>query len=110
MDLQIEPNYIISQISWTKTGDYLLNYLLGVFEASNDRSFSTGIPIAIIKEEGKFNEVNFIDINTPNTYKYVRYVPPNKNKTKMILIRKKAKPRIRRLQVATRRWRRCASI
>ena len=85
--IEIEPNYIISQISWTKTGDYLLNYLLGVFEASNDRSFSTCIPIAIIKEEGKFNEVNFIDINTPNTYKYIRYVAPNKNKTKITPIK-----------------------
>ena len=81
--IEIEENYIITQISWTKTEDYLLNYLLGVFEVSNDRSFSNGIPIAIIKEEGKFNEVNYIDINTPNTYKYIRYIAPNKNKTKI---------------------------
>ena len=81
--IEIEENYIITQISWTKTEDYLLNYLLGVFEVSNDRSFTNGIPIAIIKEEGKFNEVNYIDINTPNTYKYIRYIAPNKNKTKI---------------------------
>ena len=81
--IEIEENYIITQISWTKTEDYLLNYLLGVFEVSNDRAFKNGIPIAIIKEEGKFNEVNYIDINTPNTYKYIRYIAPNKNKTKI---------------------------
>ena len=85
--IEIEPNYIITQISWTKNEDYLLNYLLGVFEVSNDKSFSNSIPIAIIKEEGKFNEVNFIDINTPNTYKYIRYVAPNKNKTNILPIK-----------------------
>ena len=81
--IEIDPNYIITQISWTKNEDYLLNYLLGVFEASNDRTFSNSIPIALIKEEGIFNEVNFIDINIPNTYKYIRYTAPNKNKTQI---------------------------
>ena len=81
--IEINPNYIITQISWTKTEDYLLNYLLGVFEVSNDRNFLNAIPIAIIKEEGLFNEVNYIDINIPNTYKYIRYKPPNKNNTKI---------------------------
>ena len=65
--IEIEENYVITQISWTKTKDYILNYVLGVFEASNDSSFKNAIPIAIIKEQGKFNEVNFIDLNILNT-------------------------------------------
>ena len=44
--IEIDPNYIITQISWTKNEDYLLNYLLAVFKASNDRTFSNSIPIA----------------------------------------------------------------
>ena len=85
--IEIGQNYVITQISWTKTEDYILNYLLGVFEASNDPSFKNGIPIAIIKEEGKFNEVNYLDINTLNTYKYIRYIPPNGNNTKIFPIK-----------------------
>ena len=80
--IEIDSNYIITQIIWTKNEDYLLNYLLGVFEVSNDLTFSNCIPIARIKEEGKFNEINFIYINIPNTYKYIRYTAPNKTKQK----------------------------
>ena len=85
--IEIEENYVITQISWTKTEDYILNYVLGVFEASNDSSFKNAIPIAIIKEQGKFNEVNFIDLNILNTYKYIRYIPPNKNNTSIFPIK-----------------------
>ena len=56
-----------------------MNYLLGIFEGANDPSFSDSVPLSMIKESGKLNEVNLIDVDTPNTYKYVRYVPPNKN-------------------------------
>ena len=85
--IEIEENYVITQISWTKTEDYILNYVLGIFEASNDSSFKNAIPIAIIKEQGKFNEVNFIDLNVLNTYKFIRYIPPNKNNTSIFPIK-----------------------
>ena len=77
--IELEPDYIITQIQWTKNEDYDLNYLLGIFEGANDPSFSDSVPLSMIKESGKLNEVNLIDVDTPNTYKYVRYVPPNKN-------------------------------
>ena len=80
---EIESNYIISQISWTKSENYVLNYVLGVFEASDDLSFADATPIAIIKEQGEFNEVNYLDLNTPKAYKYIRYIPPNKNNTRI---------------------------
>ena len=84
---EIESNYIITQISWTKSENYILNYVLGVFEASNDSSFTDAIPIGIIKELGEFNEVNYLDLNAPNTYKYIRYIPPNNNYTKIFPIK-----------------------
>ena len=80
---EIESNYIITQISWTKSENYVLNYVLGVFEASDDLSFADATPIAIIKEQGEFNEVNYLDLNTPKAYKYIRYIPPNKNNTRI---------------------------
>lgn len=78
--IEISSEHVITQISWTKKGDNKLNYILGVFEGANDPSFSDAVPIAMIKEEGVLNEVNIIDVNVPNTYKYVRYIPPNKEK------------------------------
>ncbi len=79
--LVLNDEYVITQISWTKNGDYKFNYLFGVFEGANDPSFSDAIPIAMIKEEGKLNEVNAIDLNIDDSYKYIRYIPPNKNQT-----------------------------
>ena len=32
----------------------------------------------MIKEEGKLNEVNVIDLNIDDSYKYIRYIPQNK--------------------------------
>ena len=79
--LVLNDEYVITQISWTKNGDYKFNYLFGVFEGANDPSFSDAIPIAMIKEEGKLNEVNVMDLNIDGSYKYIRYIPPNKNQT-----------------------------
>ena len=77
--IEIKSNHIITQIKWTKKDNYKYNYLLGVFEGSNDPSFSDSVPIAMIKEQGNLNEVNYIDVNIPTVYKYIRYIPPNKN-------------------------------
>ena len=74
-------NYIITRISWTKKEDYRFNYLLGIFEGDNDPSFSNTVPIAMIKEVDYVNQENYIDVNIPKAYKYIRYIPPNKNKT-----------------------------
>ena len=79
--IELESDYIITKISWTKREDYKFNYLLGIFEGSNDPSFSDAVPIAMIKEQGNFNPINYIDVNIPRVYKYIRYIPPNQNKT-----------------------------
>ena len=79
--INLSDDYIITRISWTKKEDYRFNYLLGIFEGDNDPSFSNAVPIAMIKEVENFNQENHIDIDIPKVYKYIRYIPPNKNKT-----------------------------
>ena len=79
--IQLQSEHVITQISWTKTDSYKYNYLLGIFEGANDPSFSDAVPIAMIKENGELQDVNIIDVNIPNSYKYIRYIPPNNNKT-----------------------------
>ena len=34
----------------------------------------------MIKEQGPLNEVNIIDVDAPNSYKYLGYIPSNANK------------------------------
>ena len=85
--IELESEFIITQISWTKKDNYKYNYLLGVFEVSNNPTFEDGIPIAIIKEQGGLNEINYLDINSPSSYKYLRYIPPNKNNTQIFPIK-----------------------
>ena len=69
---------IITQIKATKKNSNPYNYLLGIFEASNDISFSDGFPIAMIKED-VINDPNTITIGAKckEAYKYIRYLPPN---------------------------------
>ena len=79
--LEFDENYIITKITWTKEQDYKYNYLLGVFEGSNEESFMEGIPIGIIKEKEELEETNELEITSKNSVKYIRYIPPNKNYT-----------------------------
>jgi len=79
--IELEPNFVVTKISWTRKEEYKFNYFLGIFEGSNDPSFCDGVPLAMIKEVWKINEINDININYPNVYKYIRYIPPNKNYT-----------------------------
>ena len=80
-----DDNYIITGIKWKKADNYNYNYLLGIFEGANDKSFIDGTPIAIIKDENLLNKNNnYININSSNSYKYIRYIPPNRNNASII--------------------------
>lgn len=74
--MELNSDYIITKIAWTKNEDNKLNYLLGVFEAANDPSFSDAIPIAMIKDQEVLDEINYIDVKITKYYKYLRYTPP----------------------------------
>ena len=78
---QLKSESVITQISWSKKDNYKYNYLLGIFEGASDSTFSDAVPIAIINEKGSFTDVNYIDVTVPKAYKYIRYIPPNTNKT-----------------------------
>ncbi len=62
------------------------NYPLGVFEGSNDLTFFDALPLAMIVQEGKEGEINYINVETKKSFKYVKYIGPNsKNSTISIL-------------------------
>ena len=55
--IELESEFIITQLRWTKKEDYDLNYLLGIFEGANDPSFLDAVPLAIIKGEIKVTNI-----------------------------------------------------
>ena len=83
---ELNASYIINHIIFTKVDNNTLNYLFGIFEASNNITFDDAVPIAIIKEENIKNlytdEIS-INISIQNPYQFIRYIPPN-NKTPKI--------------------------
>lgn len=80
--IELDSYYIIERIKFSKSSENPLDYLLGIFEASNYSTFSDALPIAMIKEDDISNSIDnelSININVPYSYKYIRYNPPNSN-------------------------------
>ena len=72
--------YIITKIQFGINHENPNYYLFGIFEGSNDTSFSDSLPLTMIKENDLSNaDSNTITINTPNSYRYVKYIPYNIN-------------------------------
>ena len=84
--LELDSSYIITKIGWGQKENIKSNYLLGVFEGSNDPTFFDALPLSMIIEEGKEGEINYINIDSSKSFKYVRYIGPNgKNSTISVL-------------------------
>ena len=82
--IEMDSLYIITNISWTKSSTNNYNYLFGIFEGSTDITFSDSFPIAMIKEENVINDdTNYINIRISAPYKYLRYIPPNIENSKI---------------------------
>ena len=75
--LELDNTYRITKIGWSQKESDKENYLLGIFEGGNDPSFFDAIPLTMIVEEGKYGEINYINIDVTRSFKYVRYVGPN---------------------------------
>ena len=84
--LELDSSYIITKIGWGQKESIKSNYLLGVFEGSNDPTFFDALPLSMIIEEGKEGEINYINIDSSKSFIYVRYIGPNgKNSTISVL-------------------------
>lgn len=84
--LELPSSYVITKIGWAQKENIKSNYLLGIFEGSNDPTFFDALPLTMITEEGKNGEINYINIDTTKSFKYVRYIGPNgKNSTISVL-------------------------
>lgn len=76
--LKLDSKYIITKIGYAFPKDSKKeDYLLGIFEASNNPSFLDSTILYMITEEAKLGEMNYISIKTNQRYKYIRYIGPN---------------------------------
>ena len=74
-----------SSIKITKIGFSLLSsepkdYLLGVFQGSNDETFFDSFPLYMIKEEMEPNKLHLIQISCNQKFQYIRYASPDEKK------------------------------
>ena len=74
--INILEQVIITKIEWAQKEEDHSNYLLGIFEASNTKTFEDAIPLYMIKTVGKIGEINTVNINFNKRFKFIRYVGP----------------------------------
>ena len=80
--LELSSPAKISKIGFAHLSKEPKDYLLGVFQGSNDKTFFDAFPLYMIKEEIEPEKLNFFEISCSKAFKYVRYVgPEGKNST-----------------------------
>ena len=78
---------IITKIEWAQKEEDHSNYLLGIFEVSNTKTFEDAIPLYMIKTIGKIGEINSIKINFNKRFQYFRYVGPEGKHSKISILK-----------------------
>jgi len=73
----LHKSYIISRIEWAQKEDDHNNYLLGIFEGANTKTFEDALPLYVIKEKGKIRENNVIELNFKKKFQFIRYIGPH---------------------------------
>ena len=78
--LELSSPAKISKIGFTHVSSEPKDYLLGVFQGANDKTFFDAFPLYMIKEEIDPDKSTFFTISCSKSFKYLRYVgPKNKN-------------------------------
>ena len=80
--LELSSPAKITKIGFAHSSTEPKDYLLGVFQGANDKTFFDAFPLYMITEELEPEELNLFPISCSQTFKYVRYVgPEGKNST-----------------------------
>ncbi|RHJ76816.1 CotH kinase family protein [Parabacteroides sp. AM08-6] len=75
--LDLGKPHIIKQIAFAPRKDFASRLELGIFEGANEPDFIDAIPLYIIKETPKNDDLTTVDIQCSRGFRYVRYVGPN---------------------------------
>ena len=76
--LELSKPAKITKIGFAHKSSDKNDYLFGVFQGANDKTFFDAFPLYMITEESESNKVNYISISSTQTFKYLRYVGPEK--------------------------------
>ena len=80
--LELSSPAKISKIGFTHLSSDPKDYLLGIFQGANDKTFFDAFPLYMIKEEIEPDKNNFFKISCSKAFKYLRYVgPKSKNES-----------------------------
>ena len=77
LGLELSSPTKITKIVFSHSSSEPKDYLLGVFQGANDKTFFDAFPLYMIKEELKPNELNSIEISCNQKFQYIRYVGPD---------------------------------
>ena len=83
--LKLDSKYQITKIGYAVKTTDKSDFLLGVFEGSNDVSFVETYPLSMILD-GTPNQLNYIEIKVTKKFKYIRYVGPAKKYCQISLL------------------------
>ena len=75
--LNLRGSFHITKIEWGINNADHNDYLLGIFEGANEKSFADAIPLYMITEQTKMNTMNTINIEYQGTFGFIRYVGPS---------------------------------
>ena len=76
--LKLDSKYLITKIGYAFPKDSKKeDYLLGIFEASNEPNFYDSVVLFMITQEAKTGEMNYVTLQLNQRFKYIRYVGPN---------------------------------
>ena len=85
--LYLRGSKYITKIEWGINNANHSDYLLGIFEGANEKSFADAIPLYMITEQTKMNTMNTINIEYQGTFGFIRYVGPSGSHCKINNIR-----------------------
>jgi hypothetical protein len=71
----LSSSHVITKISWSFENEEVQMEQFGIFEGSNDPEFKDSVPLYMFK---KTTSDNSVDIKSTSSFKYVRFVSPNK--------------------------------
>lgn len=75
--LDLGEKHVITKVGYRCCKGFTKRVELGLFEGANEPGFADAVPIAMVKEMGRSDEVLYIDVNCTKGFRYVRYVGPN---------------------------------
>ena len=75
--LKLDSKYLITKIGFALKTNDKSDFLLGVFEGSNDITFIESYTLSMILD-GEPNKLNYLEVKVSKKFKYIRYIGPNK--------------------------------